>query len=75
MGKRQQIDLSYDEIKFLIGQFVLSMRDRELISDRLLDGASFAELSEKYFLCERQVKNIVRKCKETIFSHVNRLPK
>ena len=43
--------------------------------DRLIEGMTYEELAEKYFLSVRQVKNIIHKCKESVFSHVDRLPK
>lgn len=67
-------DLSRDEIVWLITQFVFSKRDRDLISDRLLEGLTYEQLSEKYFLSVRQVKTIAHRCKEIIYSHVDRLP-
>lgn len=66
-------DLSRDEIVWLITQFVFSKRDRDLISDRLLEGLTYEQLSEKYFLSVRQVKTIVHKCKEIVYSHADRL--
>ena len=68
-------DLSRDEIGWLITQFVFSSkRDRDLISDRLLEGLTYEQLAEKYYLSVRQVKTIVHKCKEIVYSHVDRLP-
>ena len=69
-----KFDLSRDEINYLIHQFVFSRRDRDLIYDRLIEGMTYEELAGKYFLSVRQIKNIVHKCKEAVFSHVDRLP-
>lgn len=69
-----EYDLSKDEITYLIGQFIFSRRDRELIYDRLIDGMTYDELSVKYHTSVRQIKNIVHRCKDVIFSHVDRLP-
>lgn len=67
-------DLSRDEIVYLAQQFIFSRRDRDLILDRLLEGMTYDELSEKYFMSPRHIKNIVHKNKEIIFSHIDRLP-
>ncbi len=67
-------DLSRDEIVWLIQQFVFSKRDRTIIYERLIDGLTFDQLSAKHNLSVRQVKNIVRKNKDAVFSHVDRLP-
>ena len=68
-------DLSRDEIVYLIQQFLFSRRDRSMTYDRLIEGMTYEELAEKYYLSVRQVKNIIHKCKESVFSHVDRLPK
>ena len=69
------MDLSRDDIVFLIQQFVFSRRDRQVIYDRLIDGLTFDELAFKHSLSVRQIKNIVRKNKEIVFGHVDRLHK
>lgn len=58
----------------LIEQFVFSKRDRQMIRDRLIDGMTYEELAEKYYMSVRQIKNIVHKNKDIVFSHVDRLP-
>lgn len=70
-----KIDLSRDEIVFLIEQFVFNKRDRDLIYDRLIDGLTISELSNKYSLSDSQVKVIIRKTRDIVFSHAYRLPK
>ncbi len=67
-------DLSRDEINYLIEQFVFSRRDRQMIHDRLIDGMTYEELAEKYYMSVRQIKNIIHKNKDIVFSHVDRLP-
>lgn len=69
------MDLSRDDIVFLIQQFVFSRRDRQVIYDRLIDGLTFEQLGEKHGMSVRQIKNIVRKNKEIVFGHVDRLHK
>ena len=68
-------DLSRDEIVFLIQQFVFNKRDRDLIYDRLIDGLTISELSDKYSLSDSQVKVIIKKTRDIVFSHADRLPK
>jgi hypothetical protein len=68
------MDLSRDDIVWLIQQFVFSKRDRAVIYERLIDGLTFEQLSAKHDLSVRQIKNIVRKNKDIVFSHVDRLP-
>lgn len=67
-------DLSRDEIVYLIQQFIFSKRDRSLTYDRLIEGMTYEQLAEKYYMSVRQIKNIVHKNKEIVYSHVDRLP-
>ena len=70
-----KFDLSKDDIVYLIEQFVFNKRDRDLAYDRLIDGVTFDELTEKYHLSDSQVKVIVKRTREIVFSHADRLPK
>ena len=67
-------DLSRDEIVWLIEQFIFSKRDRALTYDRLIDGMTYEELSEKYFMSVRHIKSLIHKNKEIVFGHIDRLP-
>ena len=69
-----EYDLSRDEILYLINQFIFSRRDREMLADRLLDGMTYEQLSEKYYISVRHIKNIIHKNKEIVFNHIDRLP-
>lgn len=46
-------------------------RNRDIIKDRLIDGVTCQQLSYKYDLSEKQIKNIIKKCKSIIFSNSN----
>jgi len=74
MSIPSKYDLSRDEIVHLINQFIFSRRDRDMTKDRLLEGMTYEELAEKYFMSVRHIKNIIHKCKDIVFSHVDRLP-
>lgn len=67
-------DLSRDEITYLIQQFIFNRRDRAMLFDRLIDGMTYEELAGKYYMSVRQIKNIVHKNKDIVFSHIDRLP-
>lgn len=49
-----------------------SERNRAIISRRLLDGITFEALAEEFDLTDRQIKNIVYKCSNIIFSHIHK---
>lgn len=61
-------DLSRSEISYLIDEWILNERNRTLLKRRLLDGVTFERLAEEFELSVRQVKNIVYKGEDKIFS-------
>lgn len=63
-------NISNSEIDKAITEWIHNKRNREILHDRLIDGMIFDELSAKYNLSVQQVKTIVYKGKETIFTHV-----
>ena len=67
------IDMSRSEIEDLIEQFCFVARDREILKSRWLDGWTFEEISGKHNISERQAKNIIRKNRENVLTHVDRL--
>ena len=57
-------DMSRTEIEFLIDEWIHKERDRKILKRRLLDGICYEPLD----LSVRQVKNIVYKAEERLFS-------
>lgn len=49
------------DILSLINDYIHSERDRQIIIDRFINGLTFSELSDKFYLSERQIKRIVKK--------------
>ena len=68
-------DLSRNEIEYLINQFIFSKRDRLILQERLIEGYTYEKISEEFNLSVSQTKNIIRKNKEIVFRHIDRLPK
>ena len=62
-------DLSSDEIKDLIEQWVKNARDRRIVKRRLIDGIHYEDLSEEFGLSVRRLKDIVYGCEKTIRQH------
>lgn len=63
-------DLSRSEIDALIDEWIFSERDRKILKRRLLDGIVFEKLAEEFDLSVRQVKNIVYKGENRLYSHI-----
>ena len=62
-------ELSRSELEYLINEWILSERDRKIISRRLIDGICYEPLAEEFDMSVRQIKNIVYKCEDKIFRH------
>lgn len=54
----------------LIAEYIHSQRDRDILTDRLINGMTFERLGEKYELSVVQVKRIVYKHEKEIFRHI-----
>lgn len=63
-------NLSTSEVEHLINEWIFSERDRAILKRRLLDGIYFEPLAEEFDLSVRQVKNIVYKGENKIFSKI-----
>ena len=50
-----------DEINHFIEQYVHNAKYREILRLKLIDGYTFEETAEKMKMCDRQIKNIVKK--------------
>ena len=57
-------------IEHLIDDWILKERDRQILKRRLLDGVCFEPLAEEFDLSVSQVKRIVYKGSDKIFSHL-----
>ena len=58
------------EICTIIDEYVHSERDRRILKRRLVDGVCYEPLAEEFDLSVRQVKTIVYKAQERLFSHL-----
>lgn len=67
------VDMSRSEIEWLITEYCFVARDREILKLRWLDGLTFEEISERQDISVRQAKNIIRKNRERVLTHVDRL--
>ena len=67
------IDLSRSDIEWLIREYCFVSKYREVLYSRWLDGLTFEQISLKHDISERQAKNIIRKYREVVLSHIDRL--
>ena len=68
MSEYTKSDLVKAIDEYIIGRN--AERNRQIIARRLIDGITYDKLAEEYDLSVRQVKNIVYKCSERIFSRI-----
>lgn len=64
------MEKSRSEWAHLIDEWVFNKRDREIMSDRLLDGLTYDELADKFCLSPQRLKTIVKVNKDRILSHM-----
>ena len=64
------MEYTNSQIRELIADYIHSQRDRELLSDRLIDGLTFERLAEKHDMSDRQIRRIVYKLQEELFKHL-----
>lgn len=46
-------------------------RDRKILKRRLLDGITYDRLAEEFDLSVRQLKNIIYRAEDRLFSHID----
>lgn len=63
--------LTKSEVEHLISERIIGRnaeRNRAIIRRRLIDGVTYERLAEEFDLSVRQVKNIVYRCEDRMFS-------
>ena len=63
-------ELSRSQIEHLIDEWIFSERDRAILKRRMLDGVLYDALAEEFDLSVRQIKKIVYKSRDKIYSHL-----
>lgn len=63
-------DITTGELSKAIDDWVFSERDRKILKRRLIDGICYEPLAEEFDLSVRQVKSIVYRCENKVFSHL-----
>jgi DNA-directed RNA polymerase specialized sigma24 family protein len=64
-------DVSNSELSILIDEWIKSERDRAILKRRLIDGICYEPLAEEFDLSVRQVKNIIYKGENILFSKIS----
>lgn len=63
--------ISNSELTILIDEWIKSERDRAILKRRLIDGICYEPLAEEFDLSVRQVKNIIYKGENILFSKIS----
>lgn len=67
-------ELSRTELENLIDEWIIGRnaeRDRKILKRRLLDGITYDRLAEEFDLSVRQLKNIIYRAEDRLFSHID----
>jgi DNA-directed RNA polymerase specialized sigma24 family protein len=63
-------EISRSELSFLIDEWILVEKHRDILKLRLLDGKTYDAIADRVDMSVRQVKNIVYKNEEKLFKHI-----
>lgn len=70
MGKTvEQLGYPRSKLEHLIDEWIFSERDRAILKRRLLDGVLFEPLAAEFDMSVRQIKKIVYRAEDKLFSH------
>ena len=64
------MEYTNSRIREIIGEYIHSERDREILCRRLIDGITYERLAEEFELSVRCVKTVVYKGQNQIFKHL-----
>lgn len=67
------MEYTNSEIRHLIAEHIHSRRDREILSLRLIEGVTFECLAEQVGMSTVQVKRIVYREQNRLFSYLNQI--
>ena len=67
---KRTINTSRTEAEYLINEWIFSVRDRDIVRRRILDGLSFEELAEEFNLSVQRTKAIVYQNIDKLLIHL-----
>ena len=65
------MEYTNSQIRELIMEHIHSERDRKILERRLIDGVTFERIADEMDMSTRQIKNIVYKNEEILFSKLH----
>lgn len=70
MAQKAKIEYSNRRLNELIDDLIHSERNRQILKARYIDGALISELSDRFDLSEKQIKNILKRDGDYVFLHL-----
>ena len=65
------MEYTNSRIRELIAEYIHSSRDRIILEKRLIDGLTYERIAEDMDMSPRQIKNIIYKNEEILFSKLH----
>lgn len=65
----EQLGYPRSKLEHLIDEWIFNERDRAILKRRLLDGVLYEPLAAEFDMSVRQVKKIVYRAEDKLFSH------
>lgn len=66
--------LSRSQIEWLIDEFILNRKYREICRLRFIDKLTYEKLAEEVDMSARHVRRITFSCKQTLLEHIDEVP-
>lgn len=63
-------DLPRSEIEHLVDEWIFNERNRQIVKKRILDGISYEQLAESFFLSVQHTKEITYQSIDIILKHI-----
>lgn len=64
---QNHVTLTNSEIAERISENIHSARNRRIMQMKLIDGMTYEQIAETVEMSPRQIKNIVKRCREILF--------
>lgn len=59
------------EIQYIIDEWIHSIKEREILHLRLIDGLTIEELAERFDRSPRQMQRIINRLQTIVFLHIS----
>jgi hypothetical protein len=70
LGKLKKVSYKNSDIEKVIDEYIHSLRNRQILKRRYIDGICIEPLAEEFDLSTRQIQSIIYKNESIVFEHL-----